>query len=173
MPLNFTKSTMKRSAFHGATLLLLTCLLANNQAQDESFVTSIGRQAAATNPRVYQAVDESVRLKEPKWRLLAHQDSAPGTAYWEWQHGKRKLSLYISFMASEVDAARRVKYTLAFVELPAYRPLNIGDEGYVDTHSGWALLRVSSLVIQIDARKTKADTIKAFAEQIAIAARAA
>jgi hypothetical protein len=172
MSASFTKRTIKLAAFHGAASLLLAYFGPSVYSQDENFLTSIGRKAPASDLRVYRAVEESVRLREPKWRLLEHWDSAPGTAYWQWKHGKRKISLYVSFMASDVDASRRLKYTLNTVEIARYHSMSFGDEGYLDGESGWALFRVKSLVIDVDARKVKGDAIKQFAEQIAVALRA-
>src|SRR3712207_2046005 len=136
------KRVMKTAGCFALALLLSPAPPPSVRAQGETPAAYAGRPAASSNPVVEAAIGESVRRNEPKWKLSAHYESSPGTSHWEWKDGGREVSAVGSYLASEVDAARRVKYTLSGIAVPRYRPVQgPGDEAYLMTADGTALFR--------------------------------
>jgi len=85
----------------------------------------------------------------------------------ELKQGTLRITAYISYLKSVVDAAKELKFLLHMIQMPRFKKLQeLGDEGYMLTEHGSLLFRVKTLIVQIDSSDQDVEAQTAVAKRI-------
>jgi hypothetical protein len=162
---------MKRS-LSILTLILTSLVTAQAQLQTmpvEDFETAPGRKADSIDQATQEKIKQSIQDDFKDWRLesvLEKKESSSATMIWI--NGEHRMVVDVSYLASAKEAAKQLRFNLATIQMPRYKPFNdLGDAAYLIDSDGPIMFKKADMVIHVCGCPAPFELVERFAHRIA------
>lgn len=152
-------------------LILTSLVTAHAQLQTvpfENFEIAPGKIADTVNQSVQEKIKQEIQDNFKDWRLeyvLEKKESSSATMIWI--NGEERMVVEVSYLSNAQEAARQLRFNLATIQMPRYKPLDdLGDAAYLIESDGPIMFRKDQLVIHVCGCPAPFELVEQFARHI-------
>ncbi|HEV2915316.1 MAG TPA: hypothetical protein VGX92_18700 [Pyrinomonadaceae bacterium] len=155
--------------------VLLSCASVAAQAQGQNtqqvHITqiAIGKKADSIDKATQEIIERTVEENFSAWKLesvLETRESSSSTFIWAL--GEQKLVVSVSYLESQEEAAKQIRFNLATIQMPRYKPLeHVGAEAYLITAEGPIMFRKANMVVTVCGCEAPLEIVEQFAKRVA------
>lgn len=162
---------MKRS-LSVLALILLSTVTAHAQLQTvpvENFEIAPGTKAKTIDRAMQEQIKQSIQENFKDWRLESVRETEEtSSSTMIWVNGEHRMVVEVSYLLSEKEAARQLRFNLATIQMPRYKPFDdLGDGAYLIKTDGPIMFRKDRMVIHVCGCAAPFEIVKRFARRIA------
>lgn len=140
-------------------------------AQAQVQVTSIepGKKADSIDKVMQENIKHSVQDHLSDWKLESiREEKDSSSSVLTWASGKQKILVFVSYLSSQEEAAKQIRFNLATIQMPRYKPFaDVGVEAYLIKDEGPIMFRKANVVITVCGCEATIESVKQFVRHIA------